>query len=171
MPERPSGTITFLFTDIEGSTRLWERHPEAMTAAVAQHDALLRTAVETHLGYLVKTTGDGLLAAFGVADAALAAALDAQRALSSAVWGETGPLRVRMGLHTGPAEERDGDYFGPALNRAARLMAVGHGGQVLLSMPTYELVRDHASPCRGRRTGAGGSGADAVAKSVGGRAG
>ncbi|MFN8472806.1 MAG: adenylate/guanylate cyclase domain-containing protein [Anaerolineae bacterium] len=144
MPERPTGTITFLFTDIEGSTKLWERHSEAMKAAVAQHDRMLRTAVEMHQGYLVKTTGDGLLAAFGVADDALAAALDAQRALLSATWSETGPLRVRMGLHTGPAEERDGDYFGPALNRAARLMAVGHGGQVLLSMTTYELVRDHA---------------------------
>ncbi len=142
MPERPTGTVTFLFTDIEGSTRLWEQYPEPMKAAVAQHDALLRQAVEKHAGYVVKTTGDGLHAAFGAAHDALAAALAAQYSLARAMWSETGPLRVRMGLHTGPAQERDDDYFGPALNRAARVMAVGYGSQILLSDATYQLVRD-----------------------------
>ncbi len=143
MSEHPTGTVTFLFTDIEGSTRLWEQHPEAMRAAVARHDAILRSAVEAHQGYVVKTTGDGLLAAFGTADDALAGALAAQRALLAEMWGEIGSLRARIGLHTGAAEEREGDYFGPAVNRAARLMAAGHGAQILLSQVTYELVRDH----------------------------
>ena len=146
MLQHPSGTVTFLFTEIEGSTQLWEQHPAAMRAAIPQHDAILKDAVEKHAGYVVKTTGVGLMAAFGVADNALRAALESQQALASATWGETGALRVRMGLHTGSAEEREGDYFGPALNRAARLMAVGHGGQVLLSMGTCELVRDHLPP-------------------------
>ncbi len=143
MLQHPSGTVTFLFTEIEGSTQLWEQHPAAMRAAIPQHDAILKDAVEKHAGYVVKTTGVGLMAAFGVADNALRAALESQQALASATWGETGPLRVRMALHTGPADERGGDYFGPTLNRAARLMAVGHGGQVLLSRMTAELVRDH----------------------------
>ncbi len=146
MAERPTGTVTFLFTDIEGSTRLWDQHPEAMRAAVARHDAILRDAVEAHLGYVVKTMGDGLLAAFGTADAALAAAVQAQRSLLAETGSEIGPLRARMALHTGPAEEREGDYFGPALNRAARLMAAGHGGQILLTQTTYELVRHGAVP-------------------------
>jgi predicted ATPase/class 3 adenylate cyclase len=144
--ERPTGTVTFLFTDIEGSTKLWEQHPEAMKVAVARHDTILRSAVETHLGYVVKTMGDGLLAAFGTAQGALAAAVEAQRALLAESWSEIGPLRVRMGLHTGPAQEREGDYFGPALNRAARLMAAGHGGQILLTQASYELVRRHVVP-------------------------
>ncbi len=142
MLQRPSGTVTFLFTDLEGSTRLWEQHPAAMPAAAARHDGLLRQAVEAQHGYVVKTTGDGLLAAFRQAHAALLAALHAQRLLLAETWGEIGALRARMGIHSGPAEERDGDYFGPALNRAARLMAVGHGGQVLLSQATHELVQD-----------------------------
>jgi class 3 adenylate cyclase len=146
VPERPTGTVTFLFTDIEGSTKLWEQHPEAMNAAVAQHDAVLRSAVEAHLGSVVKATGDGLLAAFSTAHAALAAAVQAQRSLVAETWSEIGSLRARMGLHTGPAEEREVDYFGPALNRAARLMAAGHGGQILLTQATYELVRDHVVP-------------------------
>ena len=146
MPERPTGTVTFLFTDIEGSTKLWEQYPEAMKVAVARHDTILRSAVEAHLGYVVKTTGDGLLAAFDTAHAALTAAVQAQRSLLAQTWSGVGSLRARMGLHTGPAEEREGDYFGPALNRAARLMAAGHGGQILLTQATYELVRDHVVP-------------------------
>jgi predicted ATPase/class 3 adenylate cyclase len=138
----PTGTVTFLFTDLEGSTRLWEEHPEAMKAALARHDEILREAVETQGGVVVKTTGDGLHAAFGSAEAALSAAAAAQRALAGERWEETGPLRVRMGIHTGAGELRDGDYFGPALNRAARLTAVAHGGQVLVSLATEELVRD-----------------------------
>jgi len=145
MPELPSGTVTFLFTDIEGSTTRWEHQPEAMRAALARHDALLLAAIVDHGGYVVKTMGDAFHAAFSRAGDALAAALDAQRQLQAEPWGEIGPLRVRMSLHTGEAEERDGDYYGPALNRAARILSAGHGGQVLLSQTTYDLVRD-ASP-------------------------
>ncbi|MFN8484526.1 MAG: tetratricopeptide repeat protein [Anaerolineae bacterium] len=143
MPQHPSGTVTFLFSEIEDISRLWEQNAPAMKVAVPLHDAILKKAVTDHGGYVVKTTGVGLLAAFAVAEDAVAAALDAQRGLAAATWPESGPLRVRMALHTGPAEERDGDYFGPALNRAARLMAVGHGGQILVSRSTSELVRDH----------------------------
>jgi class 3 adenylate cyclase len=144
--ERPSGIVTFLFTDIEGSTKLWEQHPEAMKAAVARHDAILRSAVGAHLGYVVKTMGDGLLAAFGTAPAALAAAVQAQRSLLAETWSEIGSLGAQMAVHTGPAEEREGDYFGPALNRTARLMAARHGGQILLTQATYELVRHRLVP-------------------------
>jgi class 3 adenylate cyclase/DNA-binding CsgD family transcriptional regulator len=142
MPSPPTGTVTFLFTDIEGSTRLWERYPDAMPAALARHDALLREALEAQGGYVFKTVGDAFCAAFATAPAALAAALTAQRALQAEPWGETGALQVRMALHTGAADERDGDYFGPPLNRVARLLATGHGGQVLLSHATAQLVRD-----------------------------
>jgi predicted ATPase len=117
-----------------------------MKVAVANHDAILRGVVEAHLGYVVKTTGDGLLAAFGTAHSALAAAVQAQRSLLAETWREIGSLRARMGLNTGRAEEREGDYFGLALNRAARLMAAGHGGQILLTEATYELVRDDVVP-------------------------
>jgi predicted ATPase/class 3 adenylate cyclase len=142
MPDLPTGTITFLFTDIEGSTRRWEQQPELMHVTLARHDHILRAAVETNSGYVVKTTGDGLHAAFRAASDGLRATLDAQRGLVATRWGDAGPIRVRMGLHTGEAERRDNDYYGPALNRAARLMAVGHGGQILLSAATQELVRD-----------------------------
>jgi predicted ATPase/class 3 adenylate cyclase len=142
MAELPSGTVTFLFTDIEGSTARWEGRPEAMRVALARHDALVRATITEHHGHVVKTTGDGFHAAFARAPDALAAALAAQRRLAAEPWGEAGPIRVRMALHTGAAEERDGDYYGPPLNRAARLLATGHGGQVLLSETTAGLVRD-----------------------------
>jgi predicted ATPase/class 3 adenylate cyclase len=143
-PDRlpPSGTVTFLFTDIEGSTRLWEQQHAAMQLALARHDAILRDAIEANRGYLFKTTGDGAHAAFATAADALVACLAAQRALTANAWGEV-RIRSRMALHSGAAEQRDGDYFGPALNRTARLMAAGHGGQILLSLATEELVRDH----------------------------
>ena len=137
----PTGTVTFLFTDLEGSTRLWDEHPEAMKSALARHDELLRAAVESHGGHVVKTTGDGLHAAFGTADDAVAAAVAGQRALAD-VEGPEGALRVRMGVHTGAATHRDGDYFGTAVNRAARLAAAAHGGQVLVSLATGELLGD-----------------------------
>jgi len=133
---------TFLFTDIEGSTRLWEERARVMGAALAQHDQLLREAIESHRGTVIKTTGDGILAVFGDPAAAVDAALSAQRALRDATWGETGPLRVRMALHAGAAETRDGDYFGPALNRVARILSIGHGGQVICSAVAAELARD-----------------------------
>jgi predicted ATPase/class 3 adenylate cyclase/Tfp pilus assembly protein PilF len=138
----PTGTVTFLFTDIEGSTKLWERHPEAMQRALARHDEILSGVTEQHGGYIFKTIGDAFCCAFPTAPDAFEAALEAQRRLLSSEWKETGPLRVRMALHTGAAEERDGDYFGPSVNRVARLMSAAHGGQVLLSAATHEMVRD-----------------------------
>jgi predicted ATPase/class 3 adenylate cyclase len=140
--ELPSGTVTFLFTDLEGSTRLWEEHPEAMKASLARHDEILRGAMQVHDGCIVKTTGDGALAVFSSAADAVVAAIDAQLALGREVWGSTGPLRVRMGLHTGTAELRGGDYYGVTLNRAARIMSAAHGGQVVCSQVTEELVVD-----------------------------
>ena len=137
-----SRTFTFLFTDLEGSTQLWEQFPQAMEAALERHDALLRAAVENSNGQVVKTTGDGLMAAFASALDGVTACLKAQRSLTDEPWGETGPLKVRMGLHVGEAQPRGGDYFGPAVNRAARLMSVAHGGQVLLSAVAVELVAD-----------------------------
>src|SRR6266498_342902 len=113
----PTGTVTFLFTDIEGSTRLWQEHPEAMRRALARHDDLLRAALAASGGHIFKTWGDQFCAAFATAPEALEAALDAQRALRTAVWGQIGPLQVRTALHTGAVEAREGDYFGPPLNR------------------------------------------------------
>ncbi|HET7472008.1 MAG TPA: AAA family ATPase [Candidatus Limnocylindrales bacterium] len=146
---------TFLITDIEGSTRLWEEHAEAMAGALARHDALLRSAVDRRAGAVIKTTGDGILAVFTDPNEAVAAALDGQRALRDASWGEIGALRVRMAVHSGTAEVRDGDYFGPALNRSARILAIGHGGQILVSamaatlaadgLPTGSVLRDLGS--------------------------
>ena len=142
MAELPSGTVTFLFTDLEGSTRLWEESPDAMQGALARHDELLRAAIEAHGGHVVKTTGDGFHAVFASVRDALGAAVAAQCALGAEAWEQTGPLRVRMGVHTGEGEQRDGDYYGPSLNRAARIMSAGHGGQVLCSRPTAELAGD-----------------------------
>ncbi|HTP45429.1 MAG TPA: tetratricopeptide repeat protein [Casimicrobiaceae bacterium] len=151
----PIGTVTFLFTDIEGSTTLWEQYPDAMRVALARHDGLLRDAIESADGHIIKTTGDGMLAVFSAAADALAACLGAQRALQApaepGLWDPRRPasdiapatLRVRMGLHTGVAELRDGDYFGASLNRAARIMSAAHGEQVLLSAATAEMIRGH----------------------------
>jgi len=141
----PTGTVTFLFTDIEGSTRMWEKHPEAMQTALIRHDMLLRENIEAFDGYVFKTVGDAFCAAFRTAPAALDAALAIQRALLAEPWGET-PIRVRVALHTGNAQERDGDYFGSPLNRVARLLSAGHGGQTLISAATQELVRDQLTP-------------------------
>jgi class 3 adenylate cyclase len=126
----PTGTVTFLFTDIEGSTRLWERDASAMKSALARHDEILRSSIEERD------------AAFSSAPEALGAAISAQRALHDEEWEEGAMIRVRMVLHTGAVEERGGDYFGPALNRVSRLLSAGHGGQTLLSLATQELVRD-----------------------------
>jgi len=137
--ELPTGTVTFLFTDIEGSARLWEEHPEGMRGALARHEALLHEAVEARQGHVFHTAGDAFCIVFSRATDALAAALDAQRALQAESW-PVGPLRVRMALHTGEAEERGGDYFGPPLNRCSRVLTAGHGGQVLLSHTAAHLV-------------------------------
>ena len=144
MAELPLGTVTFLFTDIEGSTRLWEEHPDAMRDALVRHDEILRDAVIAHDGHVVKTTGDGVHAVFATARDALGAAVAMQLGLSAESFGETGPLRVRMGVHTCEVEYRDGDYYGSEVNRAARLMSVAHGGQIVLSSVTGRLVRDGA---------------------------
>jgi predicted ATPase/class 3 adenylate cyclase len=124
---------TFLFTDIESSTRLWEERPTEMATALARHDSILTEAVDEARGSVLKNTGDGVVAVFGAVDDALAASIAAQKALITEPWGAAGPLRVRMGVHTGESESRDGDFFGPVMNRTARIMAAGHGGQVLLS--------------------------------------
>ena len=142
MSDRPTGTVTFLFTDIEGSTRLWDERPDEMRIALARHDDLLRRTIVAHRGVVFKTMGDAFYAAFATADDALAAALNAQRGLYGESWPGPIPLRVRMALHTGAAEDRDNDYFGPPLNHLARLLSIGHGEQVLLSRATQELVRD-----------------------------
>jgi predicted ATPase/class 3 adenylate cyclase len=113
-----------------------------MQTALARHDEILRDATEQHGGYVFKTVGDAFCCAFLTAPDALEAALETQRRLISSEWEHIGPLRVRMALHTGVAEERDGDYFGPPVNRVARLLSAAHGGQMLLSLPTQELVRD-----------------------------
>ncbi len=146
MPSRPTGTVAFLFTDVEGSTRRWESDPDAMADALARHDALLRAAIEAHRGYVFKVMGDAFCAAFATAPAAAAAALRIQRALLEEDFSQVGGMPVRMALHAGSAQERNGDYFGPALNRVARLLAVGHGGQVIVSGTAADLLHDAMPP-------------------------
>jgi len=139
--------LTFLFTDLENSTSLWEQFPEAMRQALARHDALMQKTIESHHGRIVKTTGDGVLAVFDSAADGIAAGLAGQRAIAAESWPEaTGPLKVRMGLHTGESQERDGDYFGPTLNRAARVMGLAYGGQILLSETTQKLLQGQLPP-------------------------
>ena len=135
MSSPPTGTVTFLFTDIEGSTKLWERDRAIMSEALARHDRILRDAVEQRGGYVFKTVGDAFCAAFATAPDALEAAISVQHALTGDGRVATEPLRVRMALHIGSAEERGGDYFGTTLNRVGRLLSAGHGAQTLLSLP------------------------------------
>ena len=132
----------FLFSDIEGSTRLWAAHGADMHEALQRHDTLLGAAVTHAGGTVFKHTGDGVVARFESAVAAIEAAVAAQVALAGQDWGAIGQLRARIGLHAGEAQSRDGDWFGPVLNRAARLMAVGHGGQILASGAVHALARD-----------------------------
>jgi predicted ATPase/class 3 adenylate cyclase len=136
----PSGTVTLLFTDVQGSTRLWEAEPELMAVALRRHDEILRSTIESAGGYVFKTVGDAFCAAFRTAAAAMDAVLAAQESLGAETWPTSRPILVRMGLHTGVCEERDSDYFGPVVNRAARLEAAAHGGQVLISGATAELL-------------------------------
>jgi class 3 adenylate cyclase len=150
----PRGTVTFLFTDIVDSTRLWERYPQVMPQVLVRHDALVRGAITAHGGVVFKTLGDIVYAAFARASDALAAACAAQRALQAEGWTALGlepvravrepPVQVRMALHTGAADARNGDYLGPPLSRVARILAASHGGQILLSHATGELVGDRA---------------------------
>ena len=138
----PTGTVTLLFTDIEGSTALWEQDGARMSQALAAHDALARRAVESRRGRVVKMTGDGVHAAFDDPLDALAATVDLQQALADPVATQGVPLRVRCGLHTGVVERRDNDYFGSPVNRAARIMSAAHGGQVLLSQAVVDGARE-----------------------------
>jgi predicted ATPase/class 3 adenylate cyclase len=142
----PHGTVTFLFTDIEGSTQLWAHHPQQMGASVARHEALLRDAITAAGGVVFKTVGDAVYAAFASALEAITAAVAGQRALRAESWNLASPLRVRMALHTGVVEARGGDYLGLPLSRVARLLAAGHGGQILLSLATEQLVREQLPP-------------------------
>jgi predicted ATPase/class 3 adenylate cyclase len=138
----PTGTVTFLFSDIEGSTTRWDAHRAKMQEAVRRHDELMRAAIERNGGYVFKTIGDAFCAAFTIVPEAVAAALDAQRAIAAEDWSAVGGLQVRMAIHAGAAEERDADYFGPTLNRVVRLLAVGHGGQVLISAAAKDLTHE-----------------------------
>lgn len=143
MAELPSGTVTFLFTDLEGSTRLWEQHPDAARLALARHNILLRHALETHGGHIFGSGGDSFAVAFASASDAVAATVAAQRALQAESWGKVGLLRVRMALHTGLVDPREDNYSDPVVNHVARLVGIGHGGQILLSQSSCDLTRDH----------------------------
>ncbi len=136
----PSGTVTFLFSDIEGSTLWWEHHPEWMAQAFTRQESILRETAAAHGGYVYKMIGDAFQIAFATALDALNAAVHAQRELQTDPGATFGPLRVRMGFHTGVTEEREDDYVGPILNRLGRLLSVSHGGQILLTQATHELI-------------------------------
>jgi predicted ATPase/class 3 adenylate cyclase len=140
--DRPTGWVTLLFTDIEGSTNMWEQQQVQMSEALARHDQILRTTIESHRGYVFKTAGDAFSAAFQQPTDGLLAALSAQKQLLAEEWGTDIPIRVRMGLHSGYCEERDGDYFGPTVNRAARLSDTAHGGQTVVSQSTVSVMID-----------------------------
>jgi len=139
----PNGVVTFLMTDVEGSTRLWERDPEAMRQALQRHDTVLAACIQRYNGYVVKSRGEGdsIFAVFRHVRDAVSAALIAQCALAVERWATTTPLRVRMAIHTGQIELRDGDYYGPTVNRCARLRAMAAGGQVLLSGVAAQLTQ------------------------------
>ena len=139
----PSGTVTFLFTDIEGSTKLSQEHPDEMPALLERHNEILSQAIKTHNGYVFQIVGDSFSASFHSASDALNAAMDAQRALQSEAWNPA-PIKVRMGIHTGTAQlDADNQYSGyKILASTQRIMSAGHGGQILLSSATHELVRD-----------------------------
>ncbi|HLK57591.1 MAG TPA: tetratricopeptide repeat protein [Chthonomonadaceae bacterium] len=142
MAALPSGTVTFLFTDIAGSTKLWQEYPDSMPSVLARHDELLRTAIEQNHGFVVKTIGDAFMAAFSTAHEGVNAALTAQRSLCAEPWPQQTPIRVRMGLHTGVTEERNNDYFGHEVNRAARIQAVVHPQQIVLSQVVHKLIQE-----------------------------
>ncbi len=144
MAPRP---VTFLFTDLENSTPLWEKYPDEMQGASARHDALMRTIIEEHRGRVVKTTGDGFHAVFDSPSDGVAASLTGQQRLATEPWPTAiGPFKVRMGLHTGVSQEREGDYYGLEVNLAARIMGLGYGGQILLSEVTTKLVEKALPP-------------------------
>ncbi len=147
MSNIPTGTVTFLFSDIEGSTKLAQQHPDAWPSAQARHHVVLNEAIATHHGHVFQMIGDAFCAAFATATDALAAALAAQRVLHAEPRAETGPIRVRIGLHTGPAVPRGDDYEGYlSLSHTKRLVATAYGGQVLLSQATEALLHDQLPP-------------------------
>jgi len=139
--DRPSGTVSFLFTDIVGSTRVWESHPQEMRKVLADHERILRSVFEEQGGYVFATGGDSFSVAFRTPDAAIRAALAGQQDLADGPFEKVGGLAVRMAIHTGLAEERDGDYFGPPLNRVARMLSVAHGGRIVVSQTVAAMVR------------------------------
>lgn len=139
----PSGTVSFLFTEVDGSGKLWEQHPVDMRVALQRHDELLRAAIEESGGHVFSRAGDCFAAAFARVGDAVAATSRAQRSLADEGWPPSCPIRVRMGLHVGEAQERDGNYFGAAVKRAARIMAAGHGGQVLASSAVAAVAEGH----------------------------
>src|SRR5688572_24792471 len=148
MNSLPSGTVTFLFTDIEGSTKLAQEHPKEMPELLARHNAILNQSIETHHGFVFRIVGDSFSAAFHTASDALSAALEAQRTLQNESWVPA-PIKVRMGIHTGSAQLKDDPQGqGPSyegygtLALTQRIMSVGHGGQILFSQITHDLVKD-----------------------------
>jgi len=147
MPDLPTGTITYLFTDVEGSTPLWQQHPDEMRDVMARHDSLLISAVEANGGTVVRPRGEGdsIFAVFQRATDAVGAACAAQQHLLRETWPEDIAINVRMALHTGESELRDHDYYGNAVNRCARIRSIAHGGQILISEATAQLVRDDLS--------------------------
>src|SRR4051812_47695686 len=144
MSSAPTGTVTFLLTDIEGSTVLWEQYPDEARIAMSRHDEIVEDVVGRHEGTLVRPRGEGdsRFAVFARATDAVAGAAALQKALYAERWPVPAPIRVRAALHTGEADFRDGDYYGTAVNRCARLRSVAHGGQTLLTGITYDLVSD-----------------------------
>ena len=148
-PTLPVGMVTFPFTDIEGSTVLWERQPGPMGRALERHDDLLGAVIARHGGHVFSRAGDAFAAVFVDPADAAAAALEGQRLLSEETWPEGAVIRVRMGVHTGVAQLRGGDYFGPSVNRAARIASAAHGGQIMASSATAELVRGRLPPFAG----------------------
>ena len=148
MSKLPSGTVTFLFTDVQDSTRLWEKYPADMRVALKRHDEIIESLAKQHNGFVVRPRGEGdsRFVVFERAIDGVTAAAAIQRALHTETWPEQTPLYVRMSLHTGEGEFRDGDYYGTAVNRCARLRGIAHGGQTVISKTTYELATEVISP-------------------------
>ena len=142
MSKLPTGTVTFIFTDIEGSTSKWERFPLLMKKALVRHDEILKRTINLYNGYTFKTVGDAFCAAFETAIDAVRAALSIQLETKAEKWTVPDPIKVRIGIHTGEAVERDGDYYGQPVNRTARLESTCYGGQTVMSLVTTELIRD-----------------------------
>lgn len=137
----PTGTVAFFFTDVEGSTRMWENEPEKMRSALRRHDEIVRSAIESNKGYVFSLAGDQFVASFHDIHAALTGAQDAQRQIAAETWPTESAVRIRIGIHVGVAEERDNDYFGQVLNRTARIVSAAHGGQTILSGAAAALAR------------------------------